>query len=472
MAGADGGADLGARPGWRWDVALSFASAQRDYVEQVAQALKARGVRCFYDADEQIDLWGKYLAEELPAIYAEQAATVVVFVSAEYAAHDWTRVERRAALNRAVRERREYVLPAQFDDTPLPGLLSDLVTIDLRTKTPQRFAAMIADKLAALAITWPAPPADAEDPARDAEAGRPAGAVRAAEADQWQLGRYCRRARASQLGFGKAVMGAIVAAAVVLAGTGYLVTHLGIRGAGAGTGGAGSIARQFIFTARTANDAPITLPDAVINNLLQIGLAHQSIALTRVDSAGNVSTSFIDMTPRTGSSSNDPAIEVTSRALADIDAKISAIETAINSPAAATGGGQALYAGLTRTDFTGAPVTIVSSGLDLANPDNFRALKWSVPPEEVVANVRKAGALPALHGPVTFVIVPTAGPQPQLGHLQKNYLESVWRALLTAAGAPSVTFIDASGTTASSGGPSAPIIPVPGLPGTPISSAG
>ena len=88
MAGADGGADPGARPEWRWDVALSFASAQRDYVVQVAEALKARGLRCFYDADEQIELWGKYLAEELPAIYSERAAAVVVFVSAEYAAGD------------------------------------------------------------------------------------------------------------------------------------------------------------------------------------------------------------------------------------------------------------------------------------------------------------------------------------------------------------------------------------------------
>jgi WD40 repeat protein len=82
-------------------------------------------MRCFYDADEQIELWGKYLAEELPVIYGEQAAAVVVFVSAEYGARDWTRLERRAALARAVRERQEYVLPARFDDTPLPGLLAD-----------------------------------------------------------------------------------------------------------------------------------------------------------------------------------------------------------------------------------------------------------------------------------------------------------------------------------------------------------
>jgi hypothetical protein len=188
MTEASGGAGPGTRPRWRWDVALSFAGARRDYVEQVAQALKARGVRCFYDADEEIDLWGKYLAEELPLIYGEQAAAVVVFVSAEYAARDWTRLERRAALNRAVRERREYVLPARFDDTPLPGLLSDMVAIDLRTRTAQQFADMIVGKLAALGVAPLGPLADAGDLAMDVELARPAGAVRVSEADQRRLG--------------------------------------------------------------------------------------------------------------------------------------------------------------------------------------------------------------------------------------------------------------------------------------------
>ncbi len=180
MTEADGGATSDVRPGWRWDVALSFAGAQRDYVRQVAATLQARGVRCFYDADEEIELWGKYLAEELPAIYSEQAAAVVVFVSAEYAARDWTRHERRAALARAVRERREYVLPARFDDTSLPGLLPDMVTVNLRTKTPQQFAAMIAGKLADLGITT-TPSVDAGGPARDTGSTRRAGAVRAGE---------------------------------------------------------------------------------------------------------------------------------------------------------------------------------------------------------------------------------------------------------------------------------------------------
>ena len=188
MEGAAGGAGTGAGPAWQWEVALSFAGAQRDYVEQVAQVLNAQGMRYFYDADEQIELWGKYLAEELPAIYGERAAAVVVFVSAEYAARDWTRLERRSALNRAVRERREYVLPARFDDTPLPGLLSDMVAVDLRGRTPEQFAAMIADKLSRLAITAPAPRVDAGFAARAAGPAPPAGAVRAAEADPRRLG--------------------------------------------------------------------------------------------------------------------------------------------------------------------------------------------------------------------------------------------------------------------------------------------
>ena len=143
MAGADGGARPDAGPERRWDVALSFAGAQRDYVGQVAEALKARGVRCFYDADEQVLLWGTHLAEELPRIYARESAAVVVFISADYAGRDWTRLERRAAFSRAVAEAGVYVLPARFDDSELPGLLPDVVAVDLRGYTPEQFADLV-----------------------------------------------------------------------------------------------------------------------------------------------------------------------------------------------------------------------------------------------------------------------------------------------------------------------------------------
>jgi thioredoxin-like negative regulator of GroEL len=170
---------MGAGAGRRWDVALSFAGAQRDYVGQVAAALKSRKVRCFYDADEQVRLWGTHLAEELQRIYAQETAAVVVFISADYAAGEWTRMERRTAFSRAVTEAGVYVLPARFDDSDLPGLLPDVVDVDLRRHTPEQFADLVVAKLAELAGR-PSPPGEA--------AGKPPGGVRAAAADPRRLG--------------------------------------------------------------------------------------------------------------------------------------------------------------------------------------------------------------------------------------------------------------------------------------------
>ena len=68
---------------------------------------------------------------------------------------------------------------------PCPGFCQNMVTVDLRTRSPQEFAAMIAEKLAALSIAAPDPPGGVSGPARDA--GRPAGAVRAGEVDLQQL---------------------------------------------------------------------------------------------------------------------------------------------------------------------------------------------------------------------------------------------------------------------------------------------
>ncbi len=136
-------------------------------------------MRCFYDADAQIELWGKYLAEELPRIYARESAAVVVFLSADYAGRDWTRLERRAAFSQAVAEAGVYVLPARFDDSGLPGLLPDVVTIDLRRYTPTQFADLIVEKLADLA-TSPSPPGGTNR--------SPAGAVRVEEVDPRRLG--------------------------------------------------------------------------------------------------------------------------------------------------------------------------------------------------------------------------------------------------------------------------------------------
>src|SRR5689334_15561742 len=54
---------------FEYDVCLSFAGEQREYVEDVAARLRASGVRVFYDDYEKASLWGKDLYEHLDWIY-------------------------------------------------------------------------------------------------------------------------------------------------------------------------------------------------------------------------------------------------------------------------------------------------------------------------------------------------------------------------------------------------------------------
>jgi hypothetical protein len=71
------------------------------------------------------------------------------------------------------------VLPARFDDTPVPGLLTGMVAVDLRGGTPAQFADLVVEKLADLAIS-PSPPGGAD--------GGPSGGVRVSAADPHRLG--------------------------------------------------------------------------------------------------------------------------------------------------------------------------------------------------------------------------------------------------------------------------------------------
>jgi hypothetical protein len=135
------------KPNREYDVALSFAGEDREYVEAVASSLQQAGVSVFYDRHEEAVLWGKNLYDHLRHIYAEAAQYTVMFVSAAYARKVWTNHERESAQSRAFEERREYILPARFDDSDVPGLLKTIGYIDLRKKKPEELASLILRKL-------------------------------------------------------------------------------------------------------------------------------------------------------------------------------------------------------------------------------------------------------------------------------------------------------------------------------------
>lgn len=133
---------------FEYDVGLSFAGEQRAYVEQVAYHLKSRGIRTFYDDYEKGSLWGKDLYAYLSEVYQHLCRYCVVFVSKEYGEKVWPTQERQAAQSRALEEKGgEYVLPARFDNTDLPGLLGTLGYIDLNQMSPEELAGLIEEKL-------------------------------------------------------------------------------------------------------------------------------------------------------------------------------------------------------------------------------------------------------------------------------------------------------------------------------------
>lgn len=132
---------------YEYDVALSFAGENRAYVEEVANSLKKRGVKVFYDLFEETNLWGKNLYEYLSEIYQSKARYTVLFISHFYNEKLWTNHERMSMQARAFQESREYILPARFDDTEIPGILKTIGYINLKGKAPKELAILIEKKI-------------------------------------------------------------------------------------------------------------------------------------------------------------------------------------------------------------------------------------------------------------------------------------------------------------------------------------
>ena len=91
---------------FEYEVALSFAGEQRDYVEKVSKELTRLNVGHFYDYNEQVNLWGKNLTQYLDSVYFEKAMYFVPFISKEYVEKIWTRLEVNSALERNMHESR------------------------------------------------------------------------------------------------------------------------------------------------------------------------------------------------------------------------------------------------------------------------------------------------------------------------------------------------------------------------------
>jgi hypothetical protein len=130
-----------------FDVALSFAGEDRQYVERVATILRDRKIRVFYDEFMLVQMWGTDLYTYFDEIYRRRAKFAVIFISENYARKAWTSHERQSAQARALFEQNAYLLPVRLDDTALPGLRPTIGYVDARRITPDALADLIQQKL-------------------------------------------------------------------------------------------------------------------------------------------------------------------------------------------------------------------------------------------------------------------------------------------------------------------------------------
>jgi hypothetical protein len=127
-------------PDPKYDIAISFAGEDREFVRQLVGELVMLDMSVFYDEFEEADLWGKDLYEYLSKVYSKEASFCIMVISDNYLQKNWTRHERRAAQSRAFEDNKEYILPIRLGDVDVPGVLTTTGYIDATKKTISEIA--------------------------------------------------------------------------------------------------------------------------------------------------------------------------------------------------------------------------------------------------------------------------------------------------------------------------------------------
>lgn len=131
---------------FNYDIALSYASEDRQLVDQVAKLLVKSGVKVFYDQFEKANLWGKDLYTYLMDVYM-RAKFCVMFLSKNYANSRWTDHERKAAQSSAFKMSREYILPVRLDHATIDGILPVTAYVEWKDEGAEGITHLLLQKL-------------------------------------------------------------------------------------------------------------------------------------------------------------------------------------------------------------------------------------------------------------------------------------------------------------------------------------
>ncbi|MCX2947047.1 hypothetical protein [Lentzea sp. NEAU-D7] len=126
-----------------YDIAVSFAEEEREYVRRTVTAARALALKVFYEPDMTNAWWGRHYLFEKRKIYGQLALHFVPFISAGYFSRPSPRDDFAHAVVRAVERGDRYILPVLVGEVRVPEeLLSPHIGVlhaDLHT--PEEVAA-------------------------------------------------------------------------------------------------------------------------------------------------------------------------------------------------------------------------------------------------------------------------------------------------------------------------------------------
>ncbi|HEX9038854.1 MAG TPA: TIR domain-containing protein [Ktedonobacterales bacterium] len=144
-------------------VFLSYSRADREQVEAIASALRARGASVWYDTASAAG--GTFYVESVQRAL-RRTSLMLVFVSANSVNSSWVTDELRAYRSLMVREPGHQLLAVHLDRTRTPISLAGVPAIDARGVAPSDAAGLIgaASGLASLTTQQPAPATETAQP--------------------------------------------------------------------------------------------------------------------------------------------------------------------------------------------------------------------------------------------------------------------------------------------------------------------
>ncbi len=149
------------RDSFEYDVAVSFAKADKVVAEEFVHLLDQRNIKSYLDEYTSPDTWGD-IVDHLVNLFARKAHYCVLLLSEQYPLDAWTETERASARESALRDAEEYILPLRLDDTDVPGMDEVKGYRDLREHSMESIVRWLEEKLRETE-SRPGPPSQSHD---------------------------------------------------------------------------------------------------------------------------------------------------------------------------------------------------------------------------------------------------------------------------------------------------------------------